>query len=193
MLYDNIYRVKNKGFIILNLNRKIIFLDRDGVINQDYGYVYEIEKFNFIDGVFEACQYFQKLGYEIIVITNQSGIGRKYFTENDFLKLTNWMIDKFNENNIKILKVYHCPHSPDENCDCRKPVPGMINQATIDFNIDLNKSWLIGDKISDIQAAINAKIKNKILINSSYVKNDSDNIVSITANSLFDTINIIKE
>lgn len=193
MLYDNIYRVKNKGFIILNLNRKIIFLDRDGVINQDYGYVYEIEKFNFIDGVFEACQYFQKLGYEIIVITNQSGIGRKYFTENDFLKLTNWMIDKFNENNIKILKVYHCPHSPDENCDCRKPLPGMINQATIDFNIDLNKSWLIGDKISDIQAAIHAKIKNKILINSSYVKNDSDNIVSITANSLFDTINIIKE
>jgi D-glycero-D-manno-heptose 1,7-bisphosphate phosphatase len=133
------------------------------------------------------------LGYEIIVITNQSGIGRKYFTENDFLKLTNWMIDKFNENNIKILKVYHCPHSPDENCDCRKPLPGMINQAISDFDIDLNKSWLIGDKISDIQTAINAKIKNNILINSSYVKNDRDNIISITANSLFDTINIIKE
>lgn len=133
------------------------------------------------------------MGYEIIVITNQSGIGRKYFTENDFLKLTNWMIDKFNENNIKILKVYHCPHSPDENCDCRKPLPGMINQAINDFDIDLDKSWLIGDKISDIQTAINAKIKNNILINSSYVKNDSDNIISITANSLFDTINIIKE
>ncbi len=133
------------------------------------------------------------MGYEIIVITNQSGIGRKYFTENDFLKLTNWMIDKFNENNIKILKVYHCPHSPDENCDCRKPLPGMINQAISDFDIDLDKSWLIGDKISDIQTAINAKIKNNILINSSYVKNDSDNIISITANSLFDTINIIKE
>ena len=175
------------------MNRKVIFLDRDGVINQDYGYVYEIEKFNFIDGVFKACQYFEKLGYEIIIITNQSGIGRKYFTENDFLKLTNWMIDKFNENNIKILKVYHCPHSPDENCDCRKPLPGMINQAISDFDIDLDKSWLIGDKISDIQTALNAKIKNNILINSSYVKNDSDNIISITANSLFDTINIIKE
>lgn len=103
------------------------------------------------------------------------------------------MIDKFNENNIKILKVYHCPHSPDENCDCRKPLPGMINQAISDFDIDLNKSWLIGDKISDIQTAINAKIKNNILINSSYAKNGSDNIISITANSLFDTINIIKE
>ena len=133
------------------------------------------------------------MGYEIIVITNQSGIGRKYFTENDFLKLTNWMIDKFNENNIKILKVYHCPHSPDENCDCRKPLPGMINQAISDFDIDLDRSWLIGDKISDIQTALNGKIKNNILINSSYVKNDSDNIISITANSLFDTINIIKE
>ena len=133
------------------MNRKVIFLDRDGVINQDYGYVYEIEKFNFIDGVFKACQYFEKLGYEIIIITNQSGIGRKYFTENDFLKLTNWMIDKFNENNTKILKVYHCPHSPDENCDCRKPLPGMINQAISDFDIDLDEfsdeidQWMIDE------------------------------------------------
>ncbi len=179
--------------MISNLNKKVIFLDRDGVINHDYGYVSEIEKFHFIDGVFEACEYFQKLGYEIIIITNQSGIGRNYFSEKKFMELTNWMLDKFNENGIKILKVYYCPHNPDESCNCRKPSPGMINQAMNDFKIDLNNSWLIGDKISDIQTALNVNIKNNILILDSSIKESDKNIASITANSLFDTINIIKE
>lgn len=103
------------------------------------------------------------------------------------------MLDKFNENGIKILKVYYCPHNPDENCNCRKPNPGMINQAMNDFKIDLNNSWLIGDKISDIQTALNVNIKNNILILDSSIKESDKNIASITANSLFDTINIIKE
>ncbi|RXI37887.1 D-glycero-beta-D-manno-heptose-1,7-bisphosphate 7-phosphatase [Arcobacter cloacae] len=159
--------------------KKIIFLDRDGVINHDHGYVYEIEKFEFIDGVFDACKYFISLGYEIIVITNQSGIGRGYYTQDDFLTLTNWMIKEFNKNEIEILKVYFCPHSPSEDCDCRKPKIGMITQSLNDFSIDLQNSWLIGDKISDIQTAINANIPNRILIGED-------------SNSLFDTINIIK-
>ncbi|WP_228711060.1 D-glycero-beta-D-manno-heptose 1,7-bisphosphate 7-phosphatase [Arcobacter cloacae] len=156
-----------------------MFLDRDGVINHDHGYVYEIEKFEFIDGVFDACKYFISLGYEIIVITNQSGIGRGYYTQDDFLTLTNWMIKEFNKNEIEILKVYFCPHSPSEDCDCRKPKIGMITQSLNDFSIDLQNSWLIGDKISDIQTAINANIPNRILIGED-------------SNSLFDTINIIK-
>lgn len=109
------------------------------------------------------------------------------------MKLTNWMVDKFNENNIKILKVYYCPHNPNETCNCRKPEPGMINQAMNDFDIDLNKSWLIGDKISDIQTALNVNIKNNILILDSSINKSDKNISSMTANSLFDTINIIKE
>ncbi|MFY9090210.1 D-glycero-beta-D-manno-heptose 1,7-bisphosphate 7-phosphatase [Arcobacter aquimarinus] len=156
-----------------------MFLDRDGVINHDHGYVYEIEKFEFIDGVFDACRYFISLGYEIIVITNQSGIGRGYYTQEDFLNLTNWMIKEFSKNGIEILKVYFCPHSPTEDCDCRKPKIGMITQSLNDFSIDLQNSWLIGDKISDIQTAINANIPNRILIGED-------------SNSLFDTINIIK-
>ena len=179
MLYDNILRAKNKGFIISNLNKRIIFLDRDGVINHDYGYVSQIEKFQFIDGVFDACKYFLHLGYEIIVITNQSGIGRGYFSKNDFQDLTNWMINEFKKNNINILKVYHCPHTPDENCDCRKPN---------DFNIDLQNSWLIGDKKSDIETAINANILNKILISQDKNNSEFPNIAS----NLIDTINIIK-
>lgn len=158
------------------------------MINHDYGYVSQIDKFQFIDGVFDACKYFIKLGYEIIIITNQSGIGRGYYSKNDFKNLTNWMVNEFKKNNISILKVYHCPHTPDESCNCRKPKIGMIQQSLNDFDIDLENSWLIGDKKSDIETAINANISNKILI--SQDKNNSE-LLNI-ANSLIDTINIIK-
>ena len=167
---------------------KVIFLDRDGVINHNYGYVGEIEKFKFIDGIFDACKYFINLGYKIIIITNQSGIGRGYYSENDFSVLTNWMIKEFNKNDIDILKVYYCPHTPDDNCDCRKPNPLMINQSVKEFNVDLDNSWLIGDNISDINTAINSKIKNYILIDSQ--KNNQKNYRIV--NSLIDAINIIK-
>jgi D-glycero-D-manno-heptose 1,7-bisphosphate phosphatase len=143
--------------------------------------------------VFDACDYFIKLGYEIIIITNQSGIGRGYYTKKQFSKLTEWMIKEFNKNGINILKVYYCPHTPDENCNCRKPNTGMIDNATSDYQINLEKSWLIGDKNSDIKTAKNASIKNSILIKSPYNKISDEKIASITANSLFDTINIIKE
>ena len=103
------------------------------------------------------------------------------------------MKEKFKKNGINILKVYYCPHSPDKDCECRKPKIGMITQSINDFDIDLGKSWLIGDKISDIQTAINANIKNSILIKSSYQKEDDEKIASFTANSLFHTINIIKK
>lgn len=168
-----------------NLKKKVVFLDRDGVINHDYGYVYQANKFHFIDGVFKACKHFINLGYEIIVISNQSGIGRNFFKEEDFLNLTKWMIDRFKENKIDILKVYYCSHHPNKNCTCRKPQIGMIQQSLDDYDIDLEKSWLIGDKMTDIQTAINSNIKNYILINSE--KKDS----IITANNLVDTIKII--
>ena len=102
------------------------------------------------------------------------------------------MIEEFRKNNIDILKVYHCPHHPSENCNCRKPKIGMIEKAMSEYKIDLNHSWMIGDKTSDIQMAVNANIKNKILIDSLYTK-DNNKIDSFIANSLFDTISIIKE
>ncbi|QKF59837.1 D-glycero-beta-D-manno-heptose 1,7-bisphosphate 7-phosphatase [Aliarcobacter lanthieri] len=171
------------------MQKKIVYLDRDGVINKDFGYVYEISKFEFCDGVFEACNHFINLGYEIIIITNQSGIGRDYYTKNDFLNLTEYMKDEFKKHGINILKVYYCPHSPEEDCDCRKPNIGMILQSLNDFNINLQNSWLIGDKISDIECGKNAKIPNRILI-SNKEKNSED---FLTANSLFETINLIKK
>ncbi|MCT7606963.1 D-glycero-beta-D-manno-heptose 1,7-bisphosphate 7-phosphatase [Aliarcobacter butzleri] len=145
---------------------KALFLDRDGVINKEKNYLYKIEDFEFIDGVFETCKYFQDNGYLIIIITNQAGIARGKYTEDDYQLLTKWMIKEFEKNNIKISKVYHCPHHPDFSgeCECRKPNPGMLLQAKKDFDIDLSQSILVGDKNSDIEAGINAGIKMNYLV-----------------------------
>ena len=137
---------------------KTIFLDRDGVINKEVNYLHNIDDFEFIDGVFEACRHFQKLGYEIIIITNQSGIARGYYTEYDYQLITKWMLDQFEERNVKILDVFHCPHGPDSSCDCRKPKPGMLLQAINQYGIDMKRSWMIGDKDVDIKAANAANI-----------------------------------
>ena len=146
--------------------KKALFLDRDGVVNKEKNYLYEIEDFEFINGVFEACKYFQDKGYLIIIITNQAGIARGKYTEKDFLKLTNWMLKEFKKQNIKITKVYYCPHHPDFNveCNCRKPNPGMILEAKKEFDIDLNQSILVGDKNSDIETGIKVGIKSNFLI-----------------------------
>lgn len=152
---------------------KAVFLDRDGVINHDHAYVSKIEDFEFIDGVFEACQQFINQGYMIIVVTNQSGIGRGYYSEQDFNHLTDWMKSEFAKRGVPITQVYFCPHHPKKalpeylkECDCRKPMPGMLNQAIKQFDIDVMQSIMVGDKISDLQAAQAAGIKTKILVKS---------------------------
>ncbi|WP_198306195.1 D-glycero-beta-D-manno-heptose 1,7-bisphosphate 7-phosphatase [Arcobacter vandammei] len=170
------------------MQKKIIYLDRDGVINEDFGYVSQISNFKFVDGVFEACKSFIDLGYEIIVVTNQSGIARGYYSLEDFKTLTNFMLDEFRKQGINILKVYFCPHSPEVNCECRKPKDGMILQSLNDFSIDLKNSWLIGDKISDIECAKNGNIANKILIDEEKVSNSE----FFVAKNLFDSLKYIK-
>jgi D-glycero-D-manno-heptose 1,7-bisphosphate phosphatase len=148
------------------LKNKALFLDRDGVINKEKNYLYKIEDFEFIDGVFETCRHFKGKGYLIIIITNQAGIARGKYTENDFTVLTDWMIKEFVEEDINISKVYHCPQHPEFSgqCECRKPKPKMILDAQKEFDINLSKSILVGDKNSDIGAGINAGIKNNYLI-----------------------------
>jgi len=145
--------------------KKALFLDRDGVVNVEKEYLYKIEDFEFIDGIFELCKHYQDLGYMIFVVTNQSGITRKYYTTKDFTLLTEWMIQEFKKRNITIDKVYHCPHHPQINkkCSCRKPEPGMILNAKEEFNINLAHSLMIGDKERDIEAALNAGIDETYL------------------------------
>jgi D-glycero-D-manno-heptose 1,7-bisphosphate phosphatase len=138
---------------------RAFFLDRDGVINVDKGYVGRIEEFEFLPGIFELCRTAQDVGLIPIVATNQAGIGRGYYTEQDFQTLTLWMRSEFRARGVHIGRVYHCPYHPEaglgeyrrESFD-RKPNPGMILRAKDDFSLDLSRSLLVGDKDSDIEA-----------------------------------------
>ena len=145
---------------------KAAFLDRDGVINIDYGYVGSIDRFEFNEGIFELLKLLQKKGYQLFVVTNQSGIARGYYTENDFHSLMEWMKDELKKREIKIIDYEFCPHHPDitGECECRKPKPGMILNLAKKYNIDLANSIMIGDNLSDIEAAKNAGIKRTYLV-----------------------------
>ncbi|QKJ22279.1 D-glycero-beta-D-manno-heptose 1,7-bisphosphate 7-phosphatase [Poseidonibacter lekithochrous] len=164
--------------------KKALFLDRDGVINIEKNYLYKISDFEFLDGVFETCRYFQRLGYLIIIITNQAGIARGKYTEKDFKLLTNWMTHKFEIEKVDISKVYYCSHHPDftGECECRKPKPKMLFDAEKDFDLDLRKSILIGDKNSDIEAGINAGIIHNYLISTGHPIIENNYSVQILSN-----------
>lgn len=150
--------------------QKCLFLDRDGVINEDYGYVYKIKDFVFKKDIFELCKKYLSGGFIIIIITNQSGIGRGYYTEKDFYKLTDWMKQQFLKKGIIITDVFFCPYYEKgidkykKGFENRKPNPGMILKAAKKYNIDLANSVLIGDRKTDIEAGENAGIGNNILI-----------------------------
>lgn len=146
------------------MKTKALFLDRDGVINQDFSYVSKIEDFIFCDGVFEALKGFIKKDYKIFIVTNQSGIARGYYSLEDFFTLTAFMLKEFEKENIKIEKVYFCPHDEKAACSCRKPKPGMIEQALEEYEINPETSILIGDKITDIQAGQAGKIGRTFLL-----------------------------
>jgi D-glycero-D-manno-heptose 1,7-bisphosphate phosphatase len=172
---------------------KTIFLDRDGVINKDINYLHKIDDFEFIDGIFDVCLYFQSLGYKIIIITNQSGISRGYYSHSDYQKVTQWMLDQFRYKNINILDVFHCPHGPDSTCDCRKPKPGMFLKAKDKYNTDMEKSWMIGDKERDTIAANSAGIDNTILIRSSHRIDEPNSNAKIILDSIQQVKQIITE
>ena len=171
---------------------KTIFLDRDGVVNKEVRYLYRLSDFEFIDGVFDACLYFQKLSYKIIIISNQSGIARGYYNENDYQKLTEWMLGQFNDNGINILDIFYCPHSPESLCECRKPKPGMLIEAEYKYNISMKDSWMIGDKETDIKAANLAGIINTILVRSGHLVDKSNSKSKFTIDSIKQSNEVIK-
>ncbi len=170
---------------------KAVFLDRDGVINIDKKFVYKICDFQFIDGVFDALKYLINKKFNLFIVTNQSGIGRKLYTIKDFEKVNNWMINKFLDEKIIINEVQFCYHHPDDNCDCRKPKTGMIDEILKNNNIDLNQSWLIGDKNIDMELAINSKIKNKIQVKSGKYFDERESKADFVIDSIKDIKTII--
>jgi len=167
---------------------KAIFLDRDGVINIEKNYLYKIKDFEFIAGAKDAMKRLNEDGFLLIVVTNQSGIERGYYSIDDFNKLNNWMIKTLKSENIEIKKTFFCPHTPQTECQCRKPKPKMIQDATKEFDIDLKNSWLIGDKESDIEAAINAGITNTIIVRSGHQIDEKKTKAKFVANNLFEAV-----
>lgn len=158
---------------------KAAFLDRDGVINEDYGYVHKWEDFKFCAGAIEGLKLLKSLDYLLIIITNQSGIDRGFFSESDYEKLTEKYKKELSKDGLNIDAIYHCPHHPNysetnfKECNCRKPKPGMIFNAVKEFNINLKDSIIIGDSARDIEAGKNAGIEQRFLITSQkFFKNE---------------------
>ncbi|CAA9892537.1 D-glycero-alpha-D-manno-heptose-1, 7-bisphosphate 7-phosphatase [Candidatus Methylobacter favarea] len=147
-----------------------LFLDRDGVINIDKGYVHNKENCEFINGIFDLVKRANQHSYKVVVVTNQAGIARGFYTEEQFLGFSEWMKNEFSNHQAFIDKIYFCPHHPvygqgiyHVSCNCRKPAPGMFQQAQEEFDIDMSKSIMVGNNLSDIEAACAVDVKHRYL------------------------------
>ena len=163
------------------MGKAAVFLDRDGVINVEKDYVYTIDEFEFIEDSIEALKIIQDKGYALVVVTNQSGIARGYYTEEDFLKLTEWMDWCLIDRGVTLDGIYYCPHHPEKgigkykvDCNCRKPKAGLIFDAVKQLDIDLGRSVMVGDKVSDIECGKNAGINRNYLVRSGHAISAED-------------------
>ena len=185
--------MKGKGM------NKAIFLDRDGTLNIDYGYVHEIDNFKFVDGAIDALRELKKMGYMLVLVTNQSGIARGYFSEEQFLQLTEWMDWSLAEQDVDLDGIYYCPHHPEgkgeykEDCDCRKPKPGMLLQAIKELKIDPTQSIMVGDKVEDLKAGIGAEVKMNVLVRTGKpVTEEGERVADYVLDSIVDLPRILK-
>ncbi len=164
--------------------RPALFLDRDGVINVEKNYVHRVEDFDFLDGIFDLCRAANERDMPIVVVTNQAGIGRGYYSEAEFQTLTEWMKSRFEEAGAPIAAVYFCPDHPEQGLGSyrkesfdRKPNPGMLFRARDDLRLDLSRSIMIGDKASDMAAAKAAGIGVSLLLGSNFECSIADKVV----------------
>lgn len=154
--------------------RRAVFLDRDGTINEERDYLWRIEDLSYIEGTAEAISLLKGAGFLVVVVTNQSGIGRGYYSEADLGRLHRQIEDDLRRMGAEVDAWYFCPHHPLHGmgsygiaCDCRKPLPGMLQRASSDLGIDLAASWMIGDKVADVEAGLSAGCRS-ILVRTGY-------------------------
>jgi D,D-heptose 1,7-bisphosphate phosphatase len=145
------------------MRNKAVFIDRDGTINIDGPYLSDPGKFQMYPGVGEGVGNLKKNGFKVIVITNQSGIGRGYFTEKDLIKIHEKMREEFQRFHTDVDGIYYCPHRPDDNCDCRKPKTKLFEQAIHDHGIDVKKSYMLGDTMQDVEAGKKIGVKTILI------------------------------
>lgn len=169
---------------------KALFLDRDGVINVDHGYVGSYDKVEYVEGVFSLIQRFEAAGYKPVIVTNQSGIAREYFSEKDFIALMSRIQKDFSHYGIGQVAVYYCPHHPvhgvgayKQACHCRKPAPGMLYHAADELSLALNQSVLIGDSWRDIEAGQAANLAHCYYFSSAPVPHNAclDKVTQVTS------------
>ena len=178
-----------------------IFLDRDGTINIDHGYVSDSDNFEFIDGVIDAMHELKKMGFALVLVTNQSGIARGMFSEEQFMHLTEWMDWSLADRDVDLDGIYFCPHHPEavieelrQVCDCRKPQPGMLLEAQKELNIDMSASYMVGDKLEDMLAGAAAGVGTKVLVRTGKaVTVESENAADWVLNSLAELPKRIKQ
>jgi len=168
---------------------KAIFLDRDGVINKEVSYLSDPKDFEFIEGSIEALKILKQKGFLLIIITNQAGIARGFFTEETLTVIHHKMIDILKKNNIQLDDIYYCPHHPEFTglCDCRKPKQGMILKAQQKYNIDLSHSYMVGDTLNDIKTGFAAKCKT-VLVLTGYGKEEFKKINSKKPDFIYENL-----
>lgn len=172
--------------------QKSFFLDRDGVINVEKHYLYLSKDFEFVDGIFDLCHAAVQAGYCLIIVTNQSGIARGYYSEQQFHDLMSWVMNEFSKRNLTITDVFYCPHHRDHGkgkyrveCTCRKPQPQMLFDAAKKHDLNLSESIFVGDKLSDILAGKAACVGKTALVGTGHVVSEQAKIsADVFANSL---------
>ena len=180
--------------------RKTVFLDRDGTINVEKNYLYRPEEFEFIPKVPEAIARLNNAGYQVIVVSNQAGVARGYYSEDDVIKLHQYVNEQLSKYKAHIDGFYYCPHHPDAvigkykmKCHCRKPETGLFEKACEDFDVDIEDSWMIGDNIGDIKAGNNFHLKT-ILVRTGYgsqLEKEGFHLFQYIADDLYDAVNNI--
>lgn len=157
-----------------NLN-KALFIDRDGTIHIDKVETHKIEDLEFFEDVFNLFKTASELGYKIVVVTNQSGIGKGHYSVKEMQAFNDFMIQKLNEKGISISALCYCPHKSEDNCGCMKPKDGMFKRAAIELNINLSESIMIGDQSSDVYAGLNAGILKNYIVTTGIYKTEDGN------------------
>lgn len=180
--------------------RKTVFLDRDGTINVEKNYLYRPEEFEFIPKVPEAIVRLNNAGYQVIVVSNQAGVARGYYSEDDVIKLHQYVNEQLSKYKAHIDGFYYCPHHPDAGigkykmkCHCRKPETGLFEKACEDFDVNIEDSWMIGDNIGDIKAGNNFHLKT-ILVRTGYgsqLEKEGFHLFQYIADDLYDAVNNI--
>lgn len=176
---------------------KVAFLDRDGTINVDKSYVHRKEEFEFLPGVIDALKKLTTLGYKLIIITNQSGIARGYYSEEEYLELDKWLKSTLTDQGIEIMDSLYCPHLPDAviskyrvQCNCRKPGIALFQQVIEKYNVDVQNSIAIGDRLRDVEICKSTPIEGYVLYQK--IKKDADNI-HFLCNGIEDVIKYLKK